>query len=256
MRVHPRAVATIDRLGHEGGDEAVPDGDGPHDEPQGGQMVGQRQRVRGAEIDLVLAAGHFVMRRLRAEPHLFQRRHDHPARLLPPIDRDQVEVAAGVEGPRRRLAALVLLEDEELHLAPDVHGEAQRGGALDLTLQRGTRAPLERAAVGVADVADQPRHAPTVVAVVPPALPREHPEAGEVGYQQRIRLLHAGEPLQRRTVEAHLAGQRLVELRGRDLHRLVHAQQIGELQQQEPHVPLLQVVQDLAGFGHRGGKGR
>jgi len=194
------------------------------------------------------------MRGLRAEFHLFQGRHDHPARLLPPIDRNQVEIAAGVEGARRRLPALVLLEDEELHLAPDMHGEAQRGGALDLPLQRGTRAPFERAAVGVPDVADQPRHALAVVAVVASALPREHPEAGEVRYQQRIRLLHAGEPLERRPVEAHLAGQRLVELGGRHLHRLVHPQQIGELQQQEPHVPLLQVVDDLAGFGHRGGR--
>src|SRR2546426_4381045 len=60
-------------------------------------MVGHRERVRVAEVDLVLAAGHLVMGRLRAQLHLLQRRHDDAARLLSAVHRDEIEVAAGIE---------------------------------------------------------------------------------------------------------------------------------------------------------------
>src|SRR2546426_5734018 len=50
--------------------------------------------------------------------------------------------------------SLALLEDEELHLAADAHREAELRGPLDLTLQSGARAPLERPAVRITDVAE------------------------------------------------------------------------------------------------------
>src|SRR2546426_9848523 len=129
-------------------------------------MVGHRERVRVTQVDLVLAAGHLVMGRLRAQLHLLQRRHDDAARLLSAVHRDEIEVAAGIERPSRRLATLALLEDEELHLAPDAHREAQLGGPLDLSLQGRAGTPLERPPVGIADIADEPRHD------APPATPR------------------------------------------------------------------------------------
>ena len=134
VRMHARPVTTVDRLGHERSDEPVPHRDGPHHEPQGGQMVGHRQRVGVAEVDFVLAAGHLVMRRLGAELHLLEGRDDDAAGALPAVHRHEIEVAAGVERPGGRLPALALLEDEELHLTPDPHGEAERGGPLDLSL--------------------------------------------------------------------------------------------------------------------------
>src|SRR5438552_18031073 len=128
------------------------------------------------------------MRRLRAELHLLERRHDDPAGPLTTVDRHQVEITARVQGPRRGFPALVLLKDEELDLASDPHRVAQRGGPLDLALQRGTRAPFERPAVRVADVADQPRNGALGVPVgpiagppappgSPPALPGERAKA-------------------------------------------------------------------------------
>src|SRR5213592_4807848 len=56
-------------------------------------------------------------------------------------------------------------------------------------------------------------------------------------------------------VERHLAGQGPLELGGRDLHGFFDAQQVGELKQQEPHMPLLQLVDDFAGLAHGGGHG-
>src|SRR2546425_13370205 len=87
------------------------------------------------------------MRRLRAQLHLLEARHDDAARPLPAVHGNEIEVAAGVQRPGRRLAAVALLEDKELHLAPDAHREAQLAGPLDLALQRGPGATLERPAV-------------------------------------------------------------------------------------------------------------
>ena len=105
----------------------------------------------------MLAGRDLVMRRLDAELHVLECRHYRPARLLSPVHGDQIEVAAGVERPGHGLAALTLLEDEELHLTAHAHREAQLRGPFDLTLQGGPRASLERPAVRIADVADQSR---------------------------------------------------------------------------------------------------
>src|SRR2546427_12833692 len=78
------------------------------------------------------------------------------------------------------------------------------------SLQSGTRAPLERPAVRITDIADQSRDGSVRLAV--PALgraavPGEDAERFEIGHEQSIRFLHAGEALERRAVERHLAGQ-------------------------------------------------
>src|SRR2546427_4966050 len=57
-------------------------------------------------------------------------------------------------------------------------------------------------------------------------------------------LLHAREPLERRAVERHLAGQRFLELGGGHLHGLVDAQQVGELRSEE-HTSELQSQSNL-----------
>src|SRR5256884_5958286 len=134
FRSHPRAVAAVDRLGHEGRDQTVPDRDGPRDEAEAGPLVGHRQRLGDAEVNLVLAGRDLVVRGLDAELHVLERRHNRSARLLAAVHRDQIKVAAGVKRPCRWLAAIALLEDEELHLAPDAHREAQLRGPIDLTL--------------------------------------------------------------------------------------------------------------------------
>ena len=98
--VHAAAVLPLDRLGHERGEEAVAAGDVAHDEPEGGDVVRGGQRVGVAEVDLVLARRHLVMRRLHLEPHQLEVLHHHPADLFAPVHGAQVEVRAGVVGAR------------------------------------------------------------------------------------------------------------------------------------------------------------
>src|SRR2546425_612560 len=88
-----------------------------------------------------------------------------------------------------------------------------------------------------------------------PPVPGEAAERCEIGHEQGIRFPHAGEALERRAVERPLASQGPPELGGRDLHGLIDAQQVGELKQQEPHTPLLQLVDDFSGVGGGGGHG-
>src|SRR3989449_1901620 len=140
-------------------------------EAEAGPLVGHRQRLGDAQVNLVLAGRDLVVGGLDAELHVLERRHNRPARLLAAVHRDQIKVAAGVQRPCGWLAALALLEDEELHLAADAHRETELRGPLDLTLQGGARAPLERPAVRITDIADQSRDGPVRLAV--PALGRE-----------------------------------------------------------------------------------
>src|SRR5205814_3493861 len=66
-----------------------------------------------------------------------------------------------------------------------------------------------RPAVGVADVANDPRHGPARLPFPPLILrrrdlPGKHAKAGEIGNEQGVRFLDPGEPLERRAVEGHL----------------------------------------------------
>ena len=75
-----------------------------HDEPERRDVVGGRQRVGVAEVDLVLAVRDLVVRRLDLEPHLLEHVHDRAPRILAEVRRREVEVAADVVRDRRRLA--------------------------------------------------------------------------------------------------------------------------------------------------------
>ena len=127
-----------------------------HDEAERADVVGGRQHVVVAEVDLVLAGRDLVMRGLDVEAHLLEREDDLAAHVLAEIDRRQVEVAAGVVRLGRRLA-VAPLEQEELGLGAGVHREAPLGGERDDALQRACAgSPSNGVAVRVGDVADHP----------------------------------------------------------------------------------------------------
>ena len=155
MRVHPAAVLAEDRLRHERRREPEPLRHRLHDETEGRDVVGRRERVGVAEVDLVLAVRHFVVRRLHLEPHLLEVVHDRAPRILAEIHRREVEVRADVVRLRRRLAVRPALEHEELGFHPRVHREAELGRVGDHALQRAARIAREGRAVGHVDVADQ-----------------------------------------------------------------------------------------------------
>ena len=84
------------------------------------------------------------------------------------------------------------------------------------------------------DVAEHPGHARRLRA------PRQHLEGGRVGLGQHVRLVDAGEALDRRAVEADALGEGALELGGRDRHRLQEPEDVGEPQSDEADVTFLE----------------
>ena len=228
MYVHAGAVDPEDRLGHEGGVQAVLQGHLLDHEAEGRNVVGGGHRLGVLEIDLVLAGGDLVVRRLDLEAHRLEHDHDVAPALLSEVDRGQVEVAAGVVGVERGASLLVLLEQKELGLRPGHHLEALFRGALDLPLERQPRTAGERRAVRQMDVADHARHFRAVR--VGPGIDLE---GVPVGNQQHVRFFDAGESLDRRAVEHDLAVEGFLELTARHLDVLDDAQEVGELESEE-----------------------
>src|SRR5439155_2064317 len=75
--------------------------------------------------------------------------------------------------------------------------------------------------------------------------PRQQLERVGIGLQERVALLHAREPVDGRTVEAHALGEGVLELGRRDGHRLGHAEDVGEPEEDEPHPSLLDRPQHI-----------
>jgi hypothetical protein len=201
VRVHPAAVHALHRLGHERGVDAELLRDLLHGQAIRHHVVGHRQCVRVAQVDLVLARSHLVMDVFDRNPHGFEVRDRALAPVRREVERGLVEVAALVE----ELRLVHALEVEVLELRPDVEGIAEIGRALQLPLQDEARVALERRAVGVQHVAEHPGDLRL-------GLPRDQLERGRVGDGDHVRLLDPAEPVDRRAVEPHPLGERALEL--------------------------------------------
>ena len=102
VHVHPAAVLAVQRLRHEGGVPAVLHRVLLDRHPVGHAVVGHRERVLVAHVDLVLGGPDLVMGVLDVDAHLLERQHGLAAHVGARIERRQVEVAALVERPRGR----------------------------------------------------------------------------------------------------------------------------------------------------------
>jgi hypothetical protein len=159
---------------------------------------------------------------------------DGPAGVLAPVDGGQVEVAAAVVRQGGGLAVLAAHEQEELRLGSGVHDKAQLLGPIAGALQRLPRAAGERGFVRVVDVADQPGH------LAGDLLPGVEHIGVQVGLEQHVRLLDAGEALYRRSIEHDLSVDGLLEFALGHFHVLDDAHDVGELQAQKAHLVLFQ----------------
>ena len=116
VRVHPGAVLSEQGLRHEGRVVAVPGRDLLHDQAVRDRVVGHRERVRVAHVDLVLRGADLVVVVLDRDPDRLERVDRVVAHLGGRVLRRHREVAALVD----RLRAPVVLEEEVLELGTDV----------------------------------------------------------------------------------------------------------------------------------------
>ena len=216
----PEPFSSGQRLRHEGGVDAVRERDLLHDEAVGHRVVGHRQRVGVAQVDLVLAGRDFVVAVLDADAHLLEREDRLAAQVAGDVERRQVEVAALVE---RRRALSDVLEVEELQLRADVEGEAEVGGALELALEDVARVALERRAVRVLDVAE---HAGDAALARAPGQELRR-STGRAWRSCRDSSMRA-KPSMRAAVEAHALLERLLQLLDGDREALEGAEDVGE----------------------------
>ena len=176
--MHARAVLAVDRLGHERRVHVVAGRDGLDDPAERGQVVGARERVRVAEVDLVLTDRDLVMRGLEIEAHRREGVLDVAAGVLAEIERADVEVARDVVRIDRRIAVAVAAEEEELGLRAALHLEALGLGVREHLLELHARVACERRAVRIGDVADDARDLAGLASA-----PRQHRERARVGWK-------------------------------------------------------------------------
>ena len=116
VRVHARAVRAGDGLGHERRVHAEVARDLLHDDPERHDVVGHRERVGVAQVDLVLARRVLVVAVLARDAHRLEREDGLAAQAARHVHLGEVEVAGAVE----RLGRVGRAEVEELHLGAGV----------------------------------------------------------------------------------------------------------------------------------------
>ncbi len=236
LGVHPRAERTFDRLGHERRVDAELGGDLLHDLAERHHVVGHRERVGVAQVDLVLARSELVEAVLDRDAHRLERDDGLAAQLAHHVLLGEVEEAGVVERHRRVVGGL---EDEELHLGRGVEGEALVAGPLEVALEHVARIALERLFREVLDVAEHAGDG----GVLP--TPGDDLEGARVGHGEHVGFLHPAVALDGRSVERHALLEGGLELGGGDREALERAEDIGEPEADEAHAPLLDGSQDV-----------
>ena len=152
MGVHRAAPVLREGLGHERRvDPVLPRGLLDHD-AVGHEVVGHRQRVGVAQVDLVLAGRDLVVAELDADPHGLQRVDRLAPEVVLQLVGGVVEVPALVQ--RRRVVRP--LEQEELHLRVHVEAEPEVRRPRQVAPQHLPRVSLEQLPLRRVDVAEHP----------------------------------------------------------------------------------------------------
>ena len=235
VRVQAGAERALDRLGHERGVHAELARDALHHHAERHHVVGHRQRVGVAQVDLVLARTVLVERVLDGDAHRLEREDRAAAELVGLVGVGEVEEAGVVERDRIRGR----LEVEVLDLGAGEERVPVLARLLEVAAQHDAGVAVERLAGERADVAE---HAGDRGVVAPPG---DDLERGGVGHGEHVRLLDPGVPLDRGAVEAHALLERALELGRRDGEALERAEHVGEPELDEAHAALLHGAQDV-----------
>ena len=242
----PEPCTLGERLRHERGVHAGLEGDLPHHEPERHDVVGHREGVGVAEVDLVLARGVLVVAVLDGDAHRLERVDRALAEVGGDVGGGEVEVGRLVERLRRR-ARVGVGEVEELHLGRGVEAEAPLAGPVEVAAQHLAGVALERRAVDVGDVAEHAGRGAVGVG------PREQLEAVRVGPGEHVALLHPAEAVDRRAVEAHALVEGALQLGRGDGEGLELAEHVGEPEPDQPDPSLLDRAQDVVALAFHGG---
>ena len=236
VRVHARPVLARQRLGHEGGVDAVAVRNLLHHRAVGHDVVGHGEGVVVPHVDLVLAGCHLVVRELHVNAHGLERQHGLTAQVACGVERGEVEVATAVE----RLGALGVLEVEELKLGAEVIVVVpHRLGALHGAAQDLPGVAFVRLAGGQLDVAEHPCHALHLGAV------GQHLEGVGVGHGHHVRLLDGVEAGDGGAVKAHAVRHGIGQLLARDGEALELPEDVREPEAHELDVALFHERQNL-----------
>ena len=223
--VHARAVLAEERLRHEGRVVAVPGGDLLDDEPVRHRLVGHRERVVVAHVDLVLRRRHLVVVVLDLDPDRLERLDRVVAHLGRRVLRGHREVAALVE----RLVPLSSSKRKYSSSGPTLNvSKPELPHALERAREDVARVALVGRAVRLDDVADHAADLGAELVAVLVDGPRHHLERRRVGDRDHVRLLDPVEAGDRRAVEAHAVVERALHLGGRDREGLEMTLEVGE----------------------------
>ncbi len=236
--VHARPGVLGERLGHERGEDALLEGHLLDDGPEGHDVVGGRERVGVAQVDLVLPGSALVVAELHRDAHRLEHGDGGPAEVVAVAVGHVVEVAGLVDGLGALAGGPALLEEEELDLGVGVEREALVRGLGQGPLQHVPGVGDARGAVGQGQVAEHPGGARALAA------PRQHLEGGGVGLGQHVGLVDPGEALDDRAVEADALGEGALELGRGDRDGLQGAEHVGEPEPDEPDVALFDGAED------------
>ena len=238
VRVHAAAGLAADRLRHERRVDALLDRDLFDDRAERHDVVGRRQRVGVAQVDLVLTRSALVVAELDGDAEVLQHPHRATAEVVRRSAGDVVEVAGRVDRLGPVGAEGRGLQQVELDLGVRVEREPGVGGLRERALEDVAGIGDGGLPVGRRDVAEHARRR------VDLAAPRQDLERRRVGMGEQVRLVRAGEALDRRAVEAEPLAERPLDLGGRDRDRLQGADDVGEPQADELDAPLLDRAQN------------
>ena len=235
--MHAGAGVLGEGLGHERGPDALLDRDFLHHQAEAHDVVRGGQRVGVAQVDLLLAGRALVVAVLHGDAHRLEHRDRGAAEVVRDAVRRVVVVAAGVDRDRDGADLGLVAQQEELDLRVRVEGEAHLGGLAQVALEHPARVGVTRRAVRQQDVAEHPGHAGILPA------PRQQLERRRVRAGDHVGLMHAGEALDGRAVEADAVGERALEFRRGDRDGLERAEHVSEPEPDEANVPLFKRAQ-------------
>lgn len=234
VRVHSAARVLAERLRHERRLDALLQRHLLHDQAERHDVVRGGQRVGVAEVDLLLARCALVVGELDRDAHGLQHGDRLAAEVHADVLRGVVEVAGVVGRGRAGAVDRLVLQEEELDLGVGVEGEAQVGGLGQGALEDVARVGEGRGAVRHEDVAEHPGGTGGLRA------PRQDLEGRRVRLGDHVGLVHPGEALDGRAVEADALVKRLFQFGGGHGDGLQEAQDVREPQAYETDVALLQ----------------